>query len=285
MIYKTIFFRKKINFVIIDTYSTSNFYYALIISQICRILNLKYIPCLHGGNLIKRVESSTILSKMIFNNSYLNIAPSNYFYEYFINKNFNVKLIPNYISISKYKYYERKKPEPKILWVRALQDIYNPKMAIDVLGLIKIKYPEASLCMVGAEKNMTITALEKYANEKKLTVTFTGKLTKNDWIELSQNFDFFINTTNFDNTPVSVIEAMSLGLVVVSTNVGGIPFLFKDNENVMLCNKNDAEEMSKHILNLIENNEEYNQISSNARKFVENFDEKHVIKLWNEVLK
>ena len=36
--------RSKTDYVLIDTYSTINFYYALVISQLCRILKLKYIP-------------------------------------------------------------------------------------------------------------------------------------------------------------------------------------------------------------------------------------------------
>ena len=45
---------KKVDCVLIDTYSTSNFYYAYLCSQFCRLLKLKYIPILHGGNLPKR---------------------------------------------------------------------------------------------------------------------------------------------------------------------------------------------------------------------------------------
>ena len=36
-------YRNKIDYVIIDTYSTLNFNYALLVSQLCRLLNLKYI--------------------------------------------------------------------------------------------------------------------------------------------------------------------------------------------------------------------------------------------------
>ena len=55
-------------------------------------------------------------------------------------------------------------------------------------------------------------------------ITITGILRKAEWIELSKDYDVFINTTNVDNMPVSVIEAMALGMPIVSTNVGGIPF-------------------------------------------------------------
>ena len=55
MIIKTIKYAKKVDYVLIDTYSTNNFWYAFIISQLCRIFNLKYIPYPHGE--IYHIES------------------------------------------------------------------------------------------------------------------------------------------------------------------------------------------------------------------------------------
>ena len=49
-------------------------------------------------------------------------------------------------------------------------------------------------------------------------VIFQGRLTKHEWVELSYNYDIFINTTNYDNQPISVIESMALGLPIISTN-------------------------------------------------------------------
>ena len=50
MIFTFFKYYRKVEFVIIDTYSTHNFYYALIISQLCRVFKVKYIPSLNGGN-------------------------------------------------------------------------------------------------------------------------------------------------------------------------------------------------------------------------------------------
>ena len=69
---------RKVNYVLIDTFSTSNFYYALFTSQLCRLCNVKYLPILHGGNLLNRLNQSPKLSRLIFKNSNQNIAPSGY---------------------------------------------------------------------------------------------------------------------------------------------------------------------------------------------------------------
>ena len=61
-------------------------------------------------------------------------------------------------------------------------------------------------------------------------VLFKGKMSKKEWIEISKNYHIFLNTTNVDNLPVSVIEAMALGMIIVSTNAGGVPFLIDDKK-------------------------------------------------------
>ena len=56
MLFKTFQYRNKVDYVFIDTYSTLNFWYAFLVSQLCRILNIKYITKLHGGDLLNRLQ-------------------------------------------------------------------------------------------------------------------------------------------------------------------------------------------------------------------------------------
>lgn len=285
MIFKTIQCRNKVDFVIIDTYNTLNFWYAFIISQLCRILKLKYIPILHGGDLPNRLRKDPKLSQMIFKNAYKNVAPSGYLLEVFSNKGYaEILFIPNTIEIDNYPFKIRHDKTPKLLWVRALTHIYNPEMAIKVFYEIKKSFPEAELCMVGPDKVNILPKLEALAKSLNLEVTFTGKMTKPEWVALSQNYNVFINTTHFDNTPVSVMEAMALGLPVVSTNVGGIPYLLENNKNALLVNDDDTEAMVLAIKQLTENIELKNKIVHNALELVEQFDWNKVKNKWHQIL-
>jgi glycosyltransferase involved in cell wall biosynthesis len=158
-------------------------------------------------------------------------------------------------------------------------------MAIDVIEKVISHYPKIELCMVGPENGFTVEDLKKYAKNKKINVIFTGKLSKAEWIELSKDFDIFINTTHFDNTPVSLIEALALGLPVVSTNVGGIPYLVKDRETAILVNDSDAQAMADAITELIKNPELAQKLAANGRKLAEQFDWHIVKNQWKEILK
>jgi len=286
MMYSIITKRFKIDIVIIDTYSTWNFYYALIISQLCRLLNLNYIPSLNGGNLPNRLEYYPRLCKLIFSNSYLNISPSIYLLKTFKKFGYdNVKFIPNTIEIENYNFKPRIVESISLLWVRSFSKIYNPEMAIHVVNKLRELNYEVELCMVGPDSDGTLEQVKQLATSLKLEVKFTGKLTKAEWIKLAEDYNIFINTTNFDNMPVSVIEAMALGLPVVSTKVGGIPYLIENGADGLLVEQNQVDDMVKAILSIKNNSALRTKIVSNAREKVEQFDWDIVKKQWFEVLK
>lgn len=277
---------RKVNCVLIDTYSTSNFWYAFAISQLCRLFGLKYIPILHGGNLAFRLKNNPKICSMIFKHSFQNVAPSLFLMEQFKTAGFeNLIYIPNAIELENYPFLERKKAEPNLLWVRSFAKIYNPTMAVEVFASIKNKYPEATLCMVGPEKDGSLSSAKQKAKDLKLDILFTGKLSKQDWINRSSAYDIFINTTHFDNMPVSVVEAMSLGLAVVSTNVGGIPFLLEDQKEAILIPDSDIEKMVEAIDRLIEDSELVCKITTNARRKSEQFDWNVTKNQWMTILK
>ncbi|WP_341220827.1 glycosyltransferase family 4 protein [Polaribacter atrinae] len=276
---------RKTDYVLIDTFSTINFYYALIISQLSRLFKLKYIPILHGGNLPIRLDKNPLFCDLIFKNSYKNIAPSNYLKSAFEKKGYETMFIPNIVEIENYNFKLRRSLEPKLFWVRAFKEIYNPTLAIKVLDVLKKEYPKAKLCMVGPFVDTSYTDCVKLVSELKLenSVEFTGVLLKEDWHKKSQEFDVFINTTNFDNTPVSVMEAMALGLPIVTTNVGGIPFLIDDKIDGLLVSKANVEEMADAIITILNNT--FPNLSIKAREKVTHFSWENNKEKWFQILK
>lgn len=285
MLWHIVKYRKRVDKVLIDTYSTKNFYFAYLCSQLCRIFNLKYIPILHGGNLPNRLKQSSKLSQSIFNNAYINIAPSSYLKSKFEALGYsNLKVIPNSIQIINYPFKERVIKTPKLLWVRSFSKIYNPLLAIDILKVLKKEGVKAELCMVGPDNDGSLLKTKTYAKKHDVNVNFTGKLTKQEWIKLSQAYNIFINTTNFDNTPVSIIEAMALGLPVISTNVGGLSFLIDHNSTGILLKPNNTDVFVNEIKKIISNSNQVSQMVLNARKKVQQFDWQVVKHKWNDVL-
>lgn len=285
MLYNIWKLRNKVSYLLIDTYSTSAFWYAYLAGITARLMKIKYIPILHGGNMPVRLQKSKCACNLLFTNSYSNVAVSGYLKKAFDEVGYKAIVIPNNIDISLYPVKIRSNPKPKILWVRSFHQQYNPNMAIDVLEELLKMYPDAVLCMVGPDKDGSMKDFKDYAQNKGILdkIKITGILSKETWLELSSDYDFFINTTNVDNTPVSVIEAMALGLCVISTNPGGIPFILSHNKNACLVNPGDAQKMAGCIASLLDNNSDFHRITSNGRKIAEGHDwgiiKNHWIKL------
>ena len=256
------FFRERrgTDVILIDTYSTQNFWYAVMIGWLSSLYGIKYIPILHGGKLPERLDRSTAISRKLFMRSAVNVAPSGYLYDEFRKRGYhNTVIIPNFIDEGGYQSLQRTCiGVPKLLWVRSFSEVYNPQMAIKVLSEVRKTYPAVSLLMIGGcaggEECFRQTLLLAESMGLSGAVEFTGKLTKNEWIARSVGCNIFINTTNADNTPVSVIEAMALGLPVVSTNVGGIPYVIADGDNGLLVEAGGVEAMAKSIVRITEDN-------------------------------
>lgn len=285
MVLTTIQNKNRVKLVLIDTYSTQNFYYAVIIAMFCRLFKLPYIPILHGGNLPNRLRNSKSLSNILFGEAHTNVAPSKYMMQQFQEAGINnITYVPNTIEIDNYSFRHRESITAKLLWVRSFSEIYNPLLALKVLEMLKGKGINASLCMVGPDKDGALGICKRRATALNLPVTFTGMLQKEEWIALSKEYDIFINTTNFDNMPISVMEAMALGLLVISTNVGGLPHLINDGVDGILVPSNNAEAFVDAIENLCANPIKAHEITKNARLKMEGFDWEIIKHKWIKLL-
>lgn len=282
---------KDADYLLIDTYSTSSFHYAWTSAILSRWFRIRYIPILHGGDLPLRAKRSSRLLKYFLKNAYEVVCPSNFLkikMEKVVGGNYLV--IPNFIDLENYSFQPKSINEKngiRILWVRSFHEIYNPYLALKVLHQLHNEgYHRSQLCMVGPDKDGSLKKVKLLAMELGLNnfITFTGRLSQKEWISLSSDYNIFINTTNVDNTPVSVIEAMALGLPVVSTRVGGIPFLLKDRINALLVEENNTNQMKEAVLYLFKNPEFTIRQVNNGRKLAESFDWKTVNVQWADLL-
>ena len=196
-------------------------------------------------------------------------------------------LLPNPLDVARYAFHERRPLLRHLVWLRAFHETYNPELAVEVLGRIRKQYDDVRLIMIGPDKGDG--SLQKTRRTaKKLgideAVTFPGAVPKLDVPNHLSRGDIFLNTTNCDNTPVSVMEAMACGLPVVSTNVGGIPYLVEDGESALLTPPADAEAMSNAVVRLMHEPILARRLARNGRQRVEAFDWSVVLPRWERLL-
>ena len=284
----TIFRHRRADYLIIDTYSTSAFFFAWTSARLAQWLKLRYIPILHGGALPERARKSPERIEKYLSKAFKVICPSPYLkleMEKVIANEYQV--IPNAIDLEDYHFKLRvSMPKAvKLLWVRSFHEIYNPELAIHILKGLHDKGYKAELCMVGPDKDGSLKKVQTLAESLGVLshLKITGKMSKLEWIALSADYDIFINTTNVDNTPVSVIEALALGLPVISTNVGGLPHLLRDRENALLVDPNNDEAFLNAIESL-RSEDLYKRLSHAGSKIAHQFSWSSIRDQWGELL-
>jgi glycosyltransferase involved in cell wall biosynthesis len=114
-----------------------------------------------------------------------------------------------------------------------------------VLG--KEPYVRFILCGDGDIDNCKLICESEGISDK---VIFCGWVRGQKKIDEIKNADVFILPSYREGLPVSILEAMSAGLPIVSTNVGGIPNIIKDGINGFLFKPGDLEAITDRIIKL-----------------------------------
>lgn len=150
---------------------------------------------------------------------------------------------------------------------------------------VKEKYPDAELNFYGNGPD------EEYAKSlaDKLgvgrSVIFHG-YTKDVCKEIADS-EVFVMTSDYEGIPNALIEAMMIGMPVVSTDCspGGAKLLIKDNYNGIIVKQGDSKEVSDAVIRIFSSPELKKHLSQNAEKLDEDFLPDKIIKQWEEYIK
>jgi len=270
---------------LIEVYSGLAFIWAFSCGLLLKSIKKPFVLVLHGGNLPQFSQKYSFLVHKLLGWAQKVFSPSHYLKENFQNFRQDIEIIPNPIDINKYQFKVRNSVTPKLIWLRAFHQIYNPCLVPELIVLLRNKFPETRVWMIGPDKgDGSLQALVSLAENLSVfqLITIIPGITKDQVPTYLNHGDIFINTTNYDNTPVSVIEAMASGLCVVSTNVGGIPYLLENEVDALLVPPDDPHSMATAIQRIINDPGLATRLSSNARKKAEQFDWSIILPRWEK---
>ncbi len=288
MISKPVFRRVDYSVAVVNLFSGRAFLWGFAVSTILRALQCPFILDLHGGGLPAFAHRYRRSVRWCLHGATAVVSPSGYLISQMRRYREDVGLLPNALDFGRYRYRLRERLEPNLIWVRAFHEIYNPSMAPRVLALLIKDHPDIRLTMVGPDKgDGSLARTRRVATELGVAsrITFSGAVAKKDIPAWLDSADIFLNTTDIDNTPVSVMEAMASGLCIISTNVGGIPFLLSEGENALLVPSSDVESMASAVSRLLKDPGLSMRLSSTARRKAENWDWAVILPQWSRLLK
>ena len=176
-------------------------------------------------------------------------------------------IIPNVVELDDGLYVEKEAIRPRFISVRHLRELYNIPCILKAFEKVQNHIPEAALTILGdGDKRKE---LEQYVKDRNLkNVTFVGQV-PNDAIGtyLKAN-DIMLSSPRVDNMPVSLLEAFSAGLLVISSNVGGVPFMINHGNTGLLFDSDDDAALAEAMLWAVSRQKESLQMIRNAKKEV-----------------
>lgn len=193
------------------------------------------------------------------------IVPSSFLVDVFAGFGLKAEAVFNMVNFGDFQFRKKTKLEPKLLVARNLEKLYNISCAIKAFEIVKKKYPQAKLVITGCgEDEKNLRGLVKKLDLQ--DVEFTGRVEREKIFGYYQDSDIFVNSSDIDNMPISFLEAFSAGLPVVSTDVGGIPYMVRDGFNGFLVKQDNHRALADKIIYLLENQEKAFQIIDQARE-------------------
>jgi glycosyltransferase involved in cell wall biosynthesis len=309
----------------VDVYSGRAFLWAEAVCRLLRLIGKPHIVTLHGGDLARFAGRHPRRMAELLGGAAAITAPSRYLLDPFapevrpddastqlatlrgapkpfgpaglatgrstgaqpVNRSTPVHLIPNPIEVDAFRYRQRLTVEPQLVWLRAFHRIYQPEVAVAVLGELVRDFPAARLTMAGPDKgDGSLARTRALAGRLGLArcIDFPGAVAKAALAALLDKADVFLNTARVDNTPVSVLEAMAAGLCIVSTNVGGMPYLLRHECDALMTAPGRPTEMAAAVRRVLREPGLAAQLSRNARRNVGPYDWSVVLPMWERLL-
>lgn len=162
--------------------------------------------------------------------------PSRYLVDVFAKFGLEARAVANIIDQKRFKFRERNPLLPVFLSNRNLYPLYNVACVLRAFAIIQQKFPDAKLTIAGDGSERP--SLELLSRELKLrNVEFRGLVAPDKMSQLYDEAHIFLNGSNIDNMPGSILESFASGMPVVTTAAGGIPCIVTNEKTGLLVLK------------------------------------------------
>lgn len=210
----------------------------------------------------------------ISNSKYISKAYNNYY-----NLKFKTIYPPSFRKFN--KFIKRKKLNSNIC-IGTVCRLSKEKRIDNLIKIFsRFKYNFTFKIIGNGPELENLKKLTKSLNlEKK--ITFRGKVPPEKITFEIKNFDYFINSSDFEGFPNSVVEALSLGIpVIASQSHGGINEIIKNKNFGFIYNNNT--ELEIILLKILKNKLKFKNNRNLINRHLQNFSESINVKKYSKV--
>ncbi len=213
---------------------------------IARARGVPVIVNYRGGEAATFLERSQALVRWSMKRCAALAVPSGFLAEVFQRFGMASQVVPNIIDLQRFRPRADGvlRAGARLLVARNLEPIYDNATALRAFALLARGRPDATLTVAGSGPQLA--ALKALAAELGVAdrVTFTGRLDRDAMAAAYREADVLLNPSLVDNMPNSLLEAMACGVPVVSTDVGGVPFIVTHERTALLVPAGAPEAMA-----------------------------------------
>lgn len=212
------------------------------------------------------------------------VVPSGYLQAVFEQFGETTRIIPNIIDREVFHPKENRSSDRFTLVItRNLEAIYGIDTAIRAFAQVFATDPSLRLRIAGS--GPAETSLRALVQQLGLddAVSFEGRLDRQGIVDLYAEAHAMLNPSTVDNMPNSVLEALACGLPVISSNVGGVPFIVRHRETALLVPPGDIDAMAEAISELKNDAALRHSLSSNGLADIEQYTWPRVRRQWLEL--
>jgi glycosyltransferase involved in cell wall biosynthesis len=198
------------------------------------------------------------------------VVPSGYLVDVFARFNLRARPVFNIVETGRFRFRERRPLRPAFFANRNLEPLYNVGCVLRAFAAVQGRFPDASLVVAGDGGERA--RLERLARQLGLrNTTFVGRVAPARMHELYDAADIYLNGSDIDNMPGSIIEAYAAGLPVVTTDAGGIPYIVADGETGLLVPRGDHAALAAGAIRLLEDPALASRVALAARRACERY--------------
>lgn len=228
----------------------------------------------HGGEAADYFAKHEIFVKYWLGHADKVIVLSGFLKDIFERYDIPCEVIPNIVVLQPQT--ERKMPiAPRVISIRHLEPLYDIPCVLEAYKQVLTQYPYATLDILG--QGSLREQLEQYVLRNNLTnVRFLGQVSNSQIYEYLANADIMLSAAKVDNMPVSLLEAMNAGVLVIAGKVGGIPYMIEDGKTGLLFKSEDSADLANKILWALSNPQKTQRIVNEAQREVQKYAWKNI---------
>lgn len=243
--------------------SNRGFFPAVIGITLGRISKKKILLTYHGGDAEAFFSKHPHLVRRYLLKTDHNIVLSGFLGSVFDKYGIPYTIIPNILEFRQDLFRLRDTIRPKFICIRSLRPIYNIECILKAFSLVQQELPAATLMLVGDGTDRE--RLEEFVSAHSIpNVTFVGRVPNSDIPSYLDNADIMLSSPIIDNMPISLLEGFCSGLLVISSSVGGVPYMIENGRNGLLFESDNHQQLAEQMLHACSHQDESKSMILNA---------------------